>query len=360
MNSIINFAKKNALFLGLIGGFVVLLLGSLYLLKRQIEKSELARDARDQAKNNRTGLWSGNPYPSSNNINTIRKNEQAEAELLSEAFGGLYKSTLPLEAKNGSSAQSEILRVCQDMEKLLGDSKNPIGYPPPPKFKFGFEDYGKIAPKDNDAPLILKQLKITRILINLLAHAKVSKIEAVRRAEFEKTGIVSSSDVYSPSSEPLISMGNDFKYISQTNYLYRVMPFQLKIECTTESLRTFLNSLCLSKMPHIFLVRGLNIENEKPKPIDEKEADKLVGQAKEILSPSAQEVQPIPEGGTLPESSPPPKDATPGDPTQLPFVFGEEKIIVGMRIEYIEFPSSEEPSKPRKEPDKKEPPKKNK
>ena len=94
MSSILNFIKKRALFLGLISGFTLFLLGSLYALKTQFEKSGLVREARDKEKAKRAALWSDKVFPVDKNVKAVRENAQAEKKLLLKTLGVLRESFL--------------------------------------------------------------------------------------------------------------------------------------------------------------------------------------------------------------------------------------------------------------------------
>jgi len=205
----------------------------------------------------------------------------------------------------------------------------------PNKFQFGFDRYDVRPPDDNDTPMIQKQLKIVEELVRLLAEARFQEVFSIDRVEFEnsRSSSVVSRTTPSPTSlDPLISMDGKFNYVDLPAYIYSVMPFELEVLGDTNSLRTFLNAMARSR--YILLLRILSIENEKKEASTGKEWN-----TRKPSSEAASGKPSLPQPGNAPEGI---SEITRVDPEELPFVFGEEKIKVKMRIEWFEFrlPSS--------------------
>ncbi len=331
-----DFIKKNRLLISILGIFLILLGGSIYLLNRKIEEQRTVNEDLQQKIEQRRNLWNRKPFPSKENVNRIHDFAAEGEVLVGDLLKVLRKGSLSFDRVSGSSCKALILEARRRMTELL--FQNEIKFPN--KFQFGFERYDIRPPDDNDTPIIQKQLKVIEELIKLIAEARCQEITSLRRVEFENSrdSIAPSSTRYNPTSAPLLSMGNDFNNLDLPNYIYTVMPFELEIQGDTNSLRAFLNAL--SRSSYIFLPRILNIENERKEATTGKEwgTTKSSSQSAVAIDKSV----PL-QTGHVPEGI---NEVTRVDPEELPFVFGEEKIKVGIRIEWFEFRTA--PSKPNK------------
>ena len=332
-----NFIKKNIFFLCIFGGFTLLLGGSLFLLHRQTQECQTVEEDLRQKSEQRRNLWNRKIFPSNENVTLVRKNAEEAAALVGETSKVLRGEPLQFEEIPGSQCKENIFKVRREMLELLVD-KNQIKLPD--KFQFGFDRYEVQPPRNADTPMLQKQLHIVQELIQLVAEARFQEISLIRRVEFEPpptttTGGRSSSaesasrpPTSSPSTEPLLSMYGKFEYVNLPDYIYSVMPFELEVHGDTNALRNFLEAL--ARAPHVFLPRIINIENEKKAAVTGKEEIKMRGKQEPRSMTRGRGVPSLPSGGA-------PDKANFEDPSELPYVLGEEKIKVGMRIEWLEF-----------------------
>ncbi len=303
----------------LLGIFLVLLLPSFFLLNRKIDERKTVKASLDDKMRQREDLWRRKPsFPSKENVDRVKKNADEEKKKIASLIENLGRSHLTFSQKSGSEVKEQLVVSWRRMSQILDE--NQVKHPD--KFQFGFERYDKLPPKDPDTVRILTQLEIVDDLIQLLAKARVSELVSVRRVVFEDIPKPDPKAPPPPAApwEPVVSMGGKMEIGESPAHVYNVMPFELEFWCDTDSLRAFLNSLAVSK--YVYLPRLLIVENEKKEP---------------ILQASA------PAGGV--------KTATAtetnkwADPFQLPFVMGMERIKVGMRVEWLDFPPDKSTAK---------------
>ncbi len=311
-----DFLKKYLPVLALVGGFVALSIPSFFLLRNKISQRESVKVMLDDKIKERQALWDRKPFPSKENVELIKKGAKAQSEKIEAILSLLQQSHVAFPQKSGSEVKEQLVVAWRRMTQILDEGQ----VKHPEKFQFGFERYNNVPPKDVDTPFIQTQLEIVEELMKLLAKARIPELLSIRRVIFEDAP---KSDPKAPVSspghwEPVVSSGGKFAIVESPEYLYKVFPFEMEFWCDTDSLRSFLNSVAVSK--HVFLTRVLNIENEKKDPI----------LASAIPVPPGTS----PAAGGVPAAKVDPKSI---DPFQLPFVMGMERIKVGMRIEWLDF-----------------------
>ncbi|MBI4024908.1 MAG: hypothetical protein HY360_07995 [Verrucomicrobia bacterium] len=331
-----NFIKKNVLLLAMFLAFFALLAVSLYFLKNKIaERGEVESDL-DAKITARAQLWNRRPaFPSKKNVEIVCSNVVIQTALVAEVLKPLRQVQFSFDILEGLTAQNEINITCRRLSDMLKERQ----VKHPDKFQFGFGRYTPYPPKKQDTPMIQKQLRLVEELIKLAANAPFHELISFRRVEFEDAHAAAPAKSRNPQEEPLISMGGEFAALDLTGsgYLYAIMPFEMEFWCVTDSLRKFLNDLAAS--PNIFLPRIMNIENEKKEPMSGSQgaAAAAVTRPAAVLAPVAAP----PRGMAFPASktgaATNPIEKPRVDPTQLPFVMGQERIKVGMRIEWLEF-----------------------
>ena len=304
------------------------------LLLKTMSKRTTVEAGLNQERERRATLWGRKPFPSRPNVETVQRNAQEMKTLVGgflTAFQGPSIDIAPLEELE---AKQRILLRCRQMAEML--TKGEVKHPE--KFQFGFERYASYPPKKEHTPLLLKQLSVTEELVRLLAEAHVHDLTAVRRVEFEDTfGGGRPSSAYDPKAEPLISQNGKFEFVEQPNYLYASIPFDLEIICDTDALNKLLTGL--SRSPYVLIVRILTVENEKKEPMS---AGAVVGRGPgdqgAFFAPSA----PTPAGpafgrGVRKPTAESVKPVVMLDPTKVRPVMGEERIKVGLRLEWLDF-----------------------
>jgi hypothetical protein len=322
-----DFIKKNALLVGMVVAFVALLGGSLFLLKMKIDEDLKTEDDLNQKLQERRDLWSRDPYPSESNIDVIKNALKVREELSNSIKTSLNAPTLSFPKVQGSEFQKSLFNVQAELAEKLKQQAVSI----PEKFQFGFDAYENKRPEEADTPNLQKQLKIVEELVDLCAKARIAKLNSIRRDEFEERKQAPSSPAGGrssgsstprdykpgpPSKEPLISPGSELFNVESKEHIYSIMPFKLEIECDTDSLRNLLNLIARSQ--YVFITRAVHVENVRREnvkavpPIEPKPGE----------DPDIEAMQPV-MGGL------------------------DEKLEVGILVNFIEFESKEKPATPK-------------
>jgi hypothetical protein len=328
-----DFIKKNAVLSGMIAGFVVLLgLGAFMLNSKVAERETVAAELQTK-KDEYEQLMSRKPTPDLKNVESAKKYKELLAAGLQEPLSRLKQSFLSFDPIKENECKQRIIDTRDRIDKMLENNEVLVASRTAGStavFHYGFDRYATAIPKMEDTPMLQKQLKIVEELMKYAGEAKVTQILQVNRVEFEKDAapagsrptratparpVGAAAKQRSPSTEPLISMGDEFLYVSNPGYLYSTMPFEIEIKCTSEALRDFLNKLAQS--PFVFLPRIVTIENESKG---------------NVIAHAAS--GPGSRGGGLEQ-----KNSGDGSllPDQHEKVFGYELLKVAMRVEWLEF-----------------------
>lgn len=318
-----NFIKKHSLILSITTAFLALLAGTLFLLDRKIHKQEAVSEDLEQKVKARNDLWNRKPFPSEENINLIRKNTEEIKNAVKDALKILSQGSLSFERITGSRAKADLLEGRRRMADVL--SQKNIKFPN--KFQFGFDRYDVRPPDDQDTPLIQKQLKIIEELIKLIGDSGFTEVTAIRRVEFEGTQIKTTTP---PVLGPLISTPDKFEYVDNSSYIYSMMPFELEVWGDMAALRDFLNVIAHSQ--YIFLPKIIKIDNEKKEAITGRESTTQSNSKKSSAKTSV-----TPRSNNVAPASTVTNELPKVDPATLPFVMGDERIKMSIRIEWIEF-----------------------
>lgn len=343
------FIRQHPVFIAILAVFLLLFGGSAVLLLKTMSKRTAVEAELNQERERRATLWGRKPFPSRPNVEIVQRNAQEMKALVGGflvAFQGPAIDIAPLEELE---AKQKILLRCRQMSEML--TKNEVKHPE--KFEFGFVRYTSYPPKKEHTPLLLKQLSVTEELVRLLAEAHVHDLTSVRRVEFEDTfGGPRAPNAYDPKVEPLISQNGKFEFVDQANYLYASMPFDLEFICDTDALRKFLTGLSCS--PYVLIPRILTVENEKKEPMSAGGvAGRSAGPAAGPGDPGAFFAPPVPARtpptfgkGVRKPTPEPAKPVTMLDPTKVRPVMGEERIKVGLRLEWLDFRHGDIPQPP--------------
>ncbi len=325
------FLRKNALFLGMLAAFLVLFGISLWLLVRTISDRARVAGEIETARQDRDALWSRKPFPSKPNVDVLRRSVEEERAVMEQILREFRKGTLDLEPTEELETKQRILVKIRQLSELLDHSQ--IKHPE--RFQFGFGRYVNYPPKKEHTPLLLKQLQVMEEIIRLAAESHVQEILVARRAEFEDAAPGGKNAGFNPAVDPLISCGGSFEVVDLTGYLYRLIPFEIEFMGDTDALRHFLNGLSTSRF--ILLPRILTIENEKKEGLSAA-SERASSATSPAMTPS------MPVRGAMPQRGESPvvpsnqvTKVTLPDPSTLPFVLGQERIKVGVRIDWLEF-----------------------
>lgn len=329
------FIRQHPVFIALLAVFVILFGGSLVLLLKTMSKRAAVEAELNGQRERRATLWGRKPFPSRPNVEVIQHNAQEMKMLVEGVLAAFQGPAIDITALEGLEAKQRILVRCRQMSEVL--SKAEVKHPE--RFQFGFDRYTTYPPKKEDTPLLLKQLSITEELVRILALAKVHDLTALRRVEFEDTlGGPKAPNAYDPKGEPLISQNGKFEFVDQANYLYSTMPYDLEFICETSALRVFLTELARS--PFVFLPRIITVENERKEPMSAAGGARAGAPADRGAFFSPAPTAPT-RGARKTTTIEPAKPFAQMDITKIRPVMGEERIKVGMRLEWLDFRHAE-------------------
>lgn len=315
------FIRRNMLILAILGGFLVLLLGSAWFLYEKIAERQTVEADLAEKKEKLQTLLTRAPFPSQKNVKLVEEMAREHAALIDEATATLRKKELSFEDIEGPKFRSELVIAKRRMLATL--NRRDLEIKVPAKFEFAFDRYAERPPAKEHTHMLLKQLQIIEELMKMVADSRFDEILSLRRVEAEDSiGAPPSSGAGDPASQPLISQSGKFDYADFSAYMYTAMPFDLELKGDSESLHAFLNALASS--PYVFLPRLMNIENEKQEATTKEATERF--KKEERLPPSRPGVSPEEAAAEAANAGP-------------RYVFGEEKIKVNIRIDWIEFRS---------------------
>jgi hypothetical protein len=289
--------KQNALVVGFIAGFLILLGGVIWLQRVASENRTEVDAALDEQQSQLQHFLQEKPGPSRDNIDIVVK----DREQVDHLYGRLMNTVGHAIEPPADLRPVGFLQLMASTFAHLRQAADPAGVKLQDGFAFGFGHYAgppptlparNLSPEDSKRVLglLVKQLRAIDQISTLLIDSHVDEINQIRRSELEPTG----------STETF-----DAPVISDPNTLYEVLPFEFQFACSSDALRTFLNSLTKSDL--FFAVRRVQVIGEAPS------SDKA------------------PAGGPA---------------AAIPTIAKHAHLSVTMRIDLIEFP--------KKQPDKKE------
>jgi hypothetical protein len=296
--------KQNAMLVGFIAAFVVVLAGVIWLQQAASSKRADIEAAIDEQSSQLQHLLQMKPAPSHENIVIVKKDREQADRLYSNLLGAVsHNIDTPADLRPVSFLQlmaSSVARLRQAADTAV--IKLPEG------FAFGFGRYAGPPPtlpahnlSEEDTKrvlsLLVKQLNAIDQISSLLITNHVDEINSIHRSEVETgTGAAAGETIELPIN-------------TDPKALYQVLPFEFQFTCSGEALRAFLNSL--TKSEWFFAVRRVQVTGEAPS--TERASTSRTG-------PGAVPAQPIPTAAK------------------------RERLTVSVRIDLIEF-ASKQPAK---------------
>lgn len=330
------FVRQHPVFIAILAVFLLLFGGSIAFLFEAMKARGNAQSELDALRERRATLWARKPFPKQPNVEIIQRNAREMKAVVKDCLAVLRGPAIETPDLGELDAKGKILVARRQMSEALARAE----VKHPEKFQFGFDRYTSYPPKKEHIPMLLRQNAITMELVRLLAEARIFDLLAIRRVEFEDVaGDAKPAGGYDPKTEPLISQNGKFEFVNQPNYLYAAMPFDLEFICDTEALRKFLTDL--SRSPYVFVPRIITVENEKKEPMSATTA-RSGGVAETAPAFAPGFPASTPRGGvkTTPDSAAP---AAFVDPTAIRPVMGEERIKVGIRLDWLDFRHADAP-----------------
>jgi len=288
--------KDNALVVGFIAVFVLILGGVIWLQQQAASKKAEVSGQLEEQVSQLDHLRQQKPAPDKKNIEVVKEDRAQVEQLYDEMLANVSRNRLhappdlkPVAFLQLMASQLAKLRQSADTAKV----KLIEG------FAFGFGRYAGTPPtvparnlSDDEAKKVVtqlvKQLRAIEKISSLLIESGADDIISIRRSEVEPGTNPDSLDT-PISTDPKVG--------------YETLPFEFQFHCTQESLRDFLNAL--TKSDWFFTVRRIQVVGEPPPP-PEKNA-----------------------GGATAATPATPADAGPK----------VAHLLVTVRIDFIEFPS---------------------
>lgn len=242
--------KKNLVLVIVVAVFVILMGAVVWLQQKSASVKGAVEEQLAIQEGELERLRGTKPAPSSENLKVLR----SDREQLEAMYGNLVESV------SHGTLQAPDLRPVEFSQMLaqklgrLRQSARAASVKIPEDFSFGFSRYLSTLPArslpEADAQRALKQL--TRELLtveklsDLLFANRIDEIRAIRRAEVEPGGTGTDALTLTINDDP--------------EALFQSLPFEFEFVCTTETLRSLLNSL--SKSDWFFAVRTLSLTTE--------------------------------------------------------------------------------------------------
>jgi hypothetical protein len=295
--------KEHALTIGFIAVFLALLGGVIWLQQQASSKMATVNANLEEQLAQLGQLLKSKTAPSHENI-AIVKNDRNQVDQL---YGELLK-TVGRDIEVPTDLQPVgFLQLMASSFSRLRQAADTAGVKLHDGFAFGFGRYAGPPPTlparnlpDQDTKrvlaLLVKQLQAIDQISTLLIESHVDEIDQIRRSEVESSG--GGNDTLD------LPISNDAKA------LYHVLPFEFQFTASGDALRTFLNSL--TKANSFFAVRRVQITGEAPP------TEKGPSQSAKPAAPA---------------------------PTVTATASKHAPLSITVRIDLIEFPSTQPPKK---------------
>lgn len=306
-----NWFSENRFTGALLTAFAVCLVSCLWLLLSAKSDWEEAsnRFHRTVAELNR--LERAAPYPSDENLRTMRSYVDDYATALARLKNELKARVLPVRRMAPNEFQSHLRLAMTVVEEKAHANKVKL----PDKFYLGFDEFASALPSETAAPLLGQELAQVEWLLDTMIEARVDALTSFRRTPLpEEHG----TGPASPRPPPVVRRA-DVALPSGPKLLERNV-IEATFVSTLEAARRVLNQIAATNQ-QFCIIRLLQIRNEKDKgPLREVTA---VGDEDFIASA-------FPGSVGLPG---PKKPAA----TALNFIVGNERIETSATIEIVRF-----------------------
>jgi hypothetical protein len=247
---------------------------------------------------------------------------QANGDLLKAQVDPVI-STYLLPKENGISTIAKEDPVAwkhdldEDVRTLTTDARS-HAITLPDNFYFGFSRYLTESPNDEATATLSKQRAGIKTISEILINAKINALSRVRRTYEEDPHAGKESNSSGPERTEGDQLGG--YAVTVPGGTYTAYPFEFEFDTTAESLRPVVDELV--KSPYLFIVRTIEVHNEK------------------LTSPMASDLDKM--AGTTP-AAPSVVASAPGEvaastPTVGPqYLFGNTLLHVKLRVDMIEW-----------------------
>lgn len=286
-------------------------------------------------------LQGAQPFPSADNVKTLEEQRKQHQEAIGALQERLAKVELPIEELTPFQFQDRLRQTVDNTRKRAADS----GIEIPDNFSLGFDRYLAEPPSSQAAGPLGRQLKAIESVVANVINSRVSKISSLDREELpeEKGG----------TREPQPAKGAKGGKTAEAQPLVEKYPFQITFVSNQGSMMQVLNNVVNSDK-QFYIPRLITVKNEKETGPSRAET------AQAPTAPAAPAPGVPADPGAFPGAPAPAPgaEAIPGvDPAAAagmfaapvhrtsPYVVGEEKAEVTMRIEIVDFANKATASK---------------
>ena len=257
----VKWLKQNALIVGFIAAFLVVLGGVIWLQQAASSKSNDIDAALGEQSAQLQHLLEMKPAPSRENIDIVKKDRLQVDRLYTNLLTAVSHSIdTPADLRPVG-----FLQLMASSFTRLRQAADASGTKLLEGFAFGFGRYAGppatlpargLSEEDTKRvlSLLVKQLNAIEQISTFLITNHVDEINQIRRSEVEPSGGGTGGTSGGETIELPIT--------TDSKGLYQVLPFEFQFTCTGEALRSFLNSL--TKSEWIFAVRSVQVTGEAP------------------------------------------------------------------------------------------------
>jgi len=288
--------KKNPFGAALAVTTAVLSIAALYFL--YVAHSSFTAESEAYAEN--TGklgrLQAARPGPNQENLQATKDELEQARAILDRLSTTIAAESAPFDA---ALTPQKFQDALAEQVNMLTAEAEKVGVTLPENFALGFERYRTEPPSPVAAPFLGQQLESIAGVASLLVKARVKTINSFTRAPLPQ-------ELEEGAEDSRTERGED-RLADVT-----LAPFDVSFEADQANFRDALNSIVAAK-PVVFL-RLLDVANSQPKPPAKPDANATASSASEGEN----------------------------ETTQVPVVFGQESLIVTMRLAAV---SADEQSK---------------
>jgi len=278
--------RKNPFASTLAAATAILSLAALYFLYSAYYLFSAESDTYAANADKLVQLQTARPGPNQENLQAVKEELTQAQDVLQRLSAAIEKESVPLNAALTPQEFQDAL--AKQVNALISEAES-AGVILPKEFALGFERYRAELPSPTAAPFLGQQLQSIGNAVSLLIRAKVKVIASVLRPPLPQEHQKTAAEDSDKGGEDLLA---DVK----------LAPFDILFEADQANFREALNLLVAAK-PVVF-VRLLEVTNSRKEP------------------PPKQNTNSSAEASTVDGA----------DTSRVPVVFGQESLIVAMRL----------------------------
>jgi hypothetical protein len=251
------------------------------------------------------------PYPEQANYEKLKQQQDGYISQINGLSESVARMQLPVEPLSPERFQDELKAAVTNVSARARQNGTSL----PEKFYLGFENYQALPPKTEAAPLLGRQLRAIEMVMGAVLDARASVTAITRQNLPAEQPPASASTARPPANAAVKATDDSGKLVSSTS-------FGIDLVAEQSQLRSVLNALA-NEQRQLFVVRSLRIENQNKKGPSRAEVQAPVSTGQPAAGVFGQEGA---EGATAAGATP-----------SMQFVVGDEKLLVSLKIDIMEF-----------------------